>query len=214
MLARGSSAVDFVGGASGIGGHGLLVSEKALHVLEGLKLPPHQRYAVEVVHKTGKPAAQRYSWLQVGALDNFGWIDFAESQFALKAHLDMADGAGEPLAIADENDLGRLMQAKRSDFYLHFTKLTLNSAYARAPFDLFYFEWLGGLASSRPIVSEGLKQAFEREYVIVSVMTGAPRFGRGVIYLTGAQPVEHDLESAAALAALKAVNRVLAKLAS
>lgn len=57
-------------------------------------------------------------------------------------------------------------------------------------------------------------QAFEREYVIVSVMTGAPRFGRGVIYLTGAQPVEHDVESAAALAALKAVNRVLAKATS
>ena len=57
-------------------------------------------------------------------------------------------------------------------------------------------------------------QAFEREYVIVSIMTGAPRFGRGVVYLTGGQPVEHDLESAAALAALKAVNRVLAKVAS
>jgi hypothetical protein len=57
-------------------------------------------------------------------------------------------------------------------------------------------------------------QAFDRDYVIVSVMTGAPRFGRGVLYLTGAQPVEHDVESAAALAALKAVNRVLAKVAT
>jgi hypothetical protein len=57
-------------------------------------------------------------------------------------------------------------------------------------------------------------QAFERDYVLVSVMTGAPRFGRGVLYLTGAHPVEHDVESAAALAALKAVNRVLAKATS
>ena len=64
------------------------------------------------------------------------------------------------------------------------------------------------------IDSVSIVQAFEREYVIVSIMTGAPRFGRGLIYLTGAQPVEHDLESAAALAALKAVNRVLAKVAS
>ena len=57
-------------------------------------------------------------------------------------------------------------------------------------------------------------QAFDRDYVLVSVMTGAARFGRGMLYLTGAQPVEHDVESAAALAALKAVNRVLAKVAS
>jgi hypothetical protein len=63
------------------------------------------------------------------------------------------------------------------------------------------------------IDSVSMVQAFEREYVLVSVMTGAPRFGRGVLYLTGAQPVEHDVESAAALAALKAVNRVLAKVA-
>ncbi len=56
-------------------------------------------------------------------------------------------------------------------------------------------------------------RAFERDYVVVSVMTSAPRFGRGVMHLTGAQPVEHDVESAASLATLKAVNRVLAKVA-
>lgn len=56
-------------------------------------------------------------------------------------------------------------------------------------------------------------RAFERDYVLVSVLTGAPRFGRGLMHLTGAQPVEHDVESAAALATLKAVNRVLAKVA-
>jgi hypothetical protein len=155
--------VDFVGGATGIGGRGLLVSEKALKVLEGLKLPPHQHYAVQVVHKGGKPAAQRYFWLQLLALDNYGWIDFAKSQFALKPHLDMSDSAGEPLSIADENDLKRLVQGKRSDCYLHFTNLTLNSAYARARFDLFHFDRLGGLASSQPIVSERLKQLFERQ---------------------------------------------------
>lgn len=163
VLSRGSTAVDFVGGVSGIGGQGLLLSEKALGVLEGLKLPPHQHYAVEVVHKNGKPAAQRYCWLQVLALDNHGWIDFAESRFALKPHLDMSDAAGEPLTIGNENDLKSLMQAKRSDFHLQFTKLALNSAYARAPFDLFYFDWLGGLASSQPIVNETLKQRLERQ---------------------------------------------------
>jgi hypothetical protein len=53
--------------------------------------------------------------------------------------------------------------------------------------------------------------AFDRDYVVVSIMSGAPRFGRGLLQLTGAQPVEHDMESAAALATLKAVNRVLSK---
>lgn len=53
--------------------------------------------------------------------------------------------------------------------------------------------------------------AFEREYVVVSIMAGAAQFGRGLLQLTGAQPVEYDVESAAALATLKAVNRVLAK---
>jgi hypothetical protein len=57
-----------------------------------------------------------------------------------------------------------------------------------------------------------LVRAFEREYVLVSILTGAPRFGRGLTHLTGAQPVEHDVESAAALATLKAVNRVLSKM--
>jgi hypothetical protein len=54
-------------------------------------------------------------------------------------------------------------------------------------------------------------RAFDRDYVIVSVISGAMRFGRSIMQLTGAQPVEHDVESAAALATLKAVNRLLAK---
>jgi hypothetical protein len=54
-------------------------------------------------------------------------------------------------------------------------------------------------------------RAFDRDYVIVSIISGAPRFARGIVNLTGAQPVEHDVESAAALATLKAVNRLLAK---
>lgn len=56
-----------------------------------------------------------------------------------------------------------------------------------------------------------MARAFDRDYVVVSIISGAPRFGRGIVHLTGAQPVEHDIESAAALATLKAVNRLLAK---
>jgi hypothetical protein len=46
--------------------------------------------------------------------------------------------------------------------------------------------------------------AFERDYVLVSVLASSPYLGRRPIPLVGAQPVEMDAESAAALAALKA----------
>lgn len=54
-----------------------------------------------------------------------------------------------------------------------------------------------------------LVRAFERDYVLVTVMVSSPWLGRKPIPLVGAQPVEIDTESAAALAALKAVNRTL-----
>jgi hypothetical protein len=55
-------------------------------------------------------------------------------------------------------------------------------------------------------------KAFDREYVLVSVLAGSNSFGRKLLQLAGAQPVEHDTETAAALATLKSINRVLAKL--
>jgi hypothetical protein len=51
--------------------------------------------------------------------------------------------------------------------------------------------------------------AFEREYVLVTVLVSSPFLGRRPIPLVGAHPVEVDDESAAAMAALKAVNRTL-----
>lgn len=54
-----------------------------------------------------------------------------------------------------------------------------------------------------------LVRAFERDYVLVTAMVSSPYLGRKPIPLVGAQPVEIDTESAAALAALKAVNRTL-----
>jgi hypothetical protein len=51
--------------------------------------------------------------------------------------------------------------------------------------------------------------AFDRSYVMVSVLASSPWLGRRPIALVGAQPVELDTESAAALATLKAVNRIL-----
>lgn len=52
-------------------------------------------------------------------------------------------------------------------------------------------------------------RAFERDYVLVTAMVSSPFLGRKPIALVGAQPVEVDAESAASLAALKAVNRTL-----
>lgn len=55
-------------------------------------------------------------------------------------------------------------------------------------------------------------KAFDREYVIVSVLAGATVFGRKLLQLVGAQPIAQDAETAAAFATLKAINRVLAQL--
>lgn len=52
-------------------------------------------------------------------------------------------------------------------------------------------------------------QALEGEYVLVSVLAVSHRLGRRPLSLVGAHPVDRDVESAAALAALKAINRVL-----
>lgn len=52
-------------------------------------------------------------------------------------------------------------------------------------------------------------QALDGEYVLVSVLGMSRRIGRRPLPLVGAHPIESDVETAAALAALKAVNRVL-----
>lgn len=54
-----------------------------------------------------------------------------------------------------------------------------------------------------------LVQALDGDYVLVSALGLSPRLGRRPLPLVGAHPVEGDVESAAALATLKAVNRVL-----
>jgi len=50
----------------------------------------------------------------------------------------------------------------------------------------------------------------DRDYVLVSAYASSPYLGRRPLSLAGAHPVELDAESAGALAALKAVNRVVA----
>ncbi len=52
-------------------------------------------------------------------------------------------------------------------------------------------------------------QALDGDYVLVSVLGMSRRIGRRPLPLVGAQPIESDVESAAALASLKAINRTL-----
>lgn len=52
-------------------------------------------------------------------------------------------------------------------------------------------------------------RALDRDYVLVSVLAAARSLGRRPLPLVGAQPLEEDSATAAALAALKATNRVL-----
>lgn len=161
LLSGKSSLVDFVHATGVVGGTGLLVSEKALGVLEGMKLPPYQTYPLEVVHKEKRVDNPRYFWMQILLIDNYGWIDFARSAFSLKHHLDMDETPGEPVEIGSERELKRLIEAKKADYHFLTTKITLNGVYARSPFDLFYLEWLGGLAALHPVINDRLKSALE-----------------------------------------------------
>lgn len=68
--------------------------------------------------------------------------------------------------------------------------------------------WNDGLGLELDFAS--IVQALDGEYVLVSVLAVSPRLGRRPLSLVGAHPVDSDMESAAALATLKAINRVLA----
>lgn len=52
-------------------------------------------------------------------------------------------------------------------------------------------------------------QALDGEYVLVSALGMSGRLGRRPLPLVGAHPIETDVETAAALASLKAINRIL-----
>jgi hypothetical protein len=165
ILTGDSSPVDFVDDGA-IGGQGLLVSEKVLEIFGRMKLPPYQPYRVEVVHR-GKPVAKRYFWVQILSLDNYGWIDFARSQFTRKSHLDMDDESkGEPLQVGSERQLkGLVERSGPEDFWVLFRRISFNGVYARSPFDLFFLERLGGVPAGFPLVNDRLRRAFEQEGV-------------------------------------------------
>ena len=67
--------------------------------------------------------------------------------------------------------------------------------------------WNGDLNLELDFAS--IVQALDGEYVLVSVLCMSTRVGRRPLPLVGVHPIESDVESAAALGTLKAVNRVL-----
>ena len=68
-------------------------------------------------------------------------------------------------------------------------------------------EWNRGLNLELDFAS--LVQALDGEYILVSVLGMSSRLGRRPLPLVSAHPIESDVETAAALAALKAINRIL-----
>jgi len=52
-------------------------------------------------------------------------------------------------------------------------------------------------------------RTMNREYALVATLVTSPFLGRRPVQLVGAQEIEHDVETAAALAALKSVNRLV-----
>jgi hypothetical protein len=59
------------------------------------------------------------------------------------------------------------------------------------------------------VESTSTTRALGREYVLVSAVASSPLIGRRPVSLVGAQPLDFDVETAAALAALHATNRIL-----
>ncbi|MGH7474758.1 MAG: hypothetical protein ACRELD_00570 [Longimicrobiales bacterium] len=59
------------------------------------------------------------------------------------------------------------------------------------------------------VEAASISRALERDYAVVSVLAIAPRLGRRPVPLVGAHAIETDVETAAALAVLKASNRLL-----
>jgi hypothetical protein len=174
LLSEDSSLVDFIDDGGAIGGQGLLVSARVLDILERMKLPPHRPYPLEVVHR-GESATNRYFWLQILTLNSYDWIDFSRSEFRVKSWLAVDDTDGRRVGIESADGLEKALETL-DDSFIVFTKLTLNGVYARSPFDLFYLDRVGGVASSYPIINDRLKAAFETEGLVGYRLSGLPHF--------------------------------------
>ncbi|HEY0653358.1 MAG TPA: hypothetical protein VGD65_09530 [Chryseosolibacter sp.] len=170
-----SSLVDFVDDGSAIGGHGLLVSEKALSVLQKLTLPPNRAYSLTATHR-GKKISEKYYWLQILSVDYSDWIDYSKSEFQLRSQFEMdPDVPGENAVIQNAKEFKKLLETLgENDQELLFSKLVLNEKFKQLNFDIFYLPQLAGVQASFPIVNERLRNAFEKNKLVGYQLRSVP----------------------------------------
>lgn len=166
-LSKDSSLVDFVDDGHATGGLGLLVSEKALEILQLLKLPPNRAYPQRTTQHDKKITALYY-WLQMLSVDYSSWIDFSRSEFRLKSRFEMDDfEKGEIVQFTNINAVRDIVdKLGENDQDLLFSRLVLNERYHDEGYDIFWLERLGGVSDSVPIVSERFKQTLERNKLV------------------------------------------------
>ena len=174
-LTKRSSLVDFVDDGSATGGNGLIVSEKALAVLQKLKLPPNRSYPL-VTTQNGKKVNAQYYWIQMLSVEYSEWIDFSKSEFQLKSRFEMdPEVAGDVAKIANAKELRVIIETLgESDQELHFSRLVFNEKYQTSGFDIFWLDYLRGILATEPIVSERLKEAFETNGLVGYFLRNVP----------------------------------------
>lgn len=138
------------------------------------------------------PAARSEDGRPSDARPVFGGLEstVASGHVTVGVRLEWRGSTAEGTAEAADTSAGRARAAATA---------TLRSAMAAA----------GGASVAFELDFASIVQALDGEYVLVSVLALSSRMGRRPLPLVGAHPVETDVESAAAFAALKAVNRVL-----
>lgn len=162
ILTKESSRIDFINNAGAIKGRGLIISKKVKNILSGFNLPPYRFYGLDLCHN-GKLIKDEYFWIQVLIIENYNWIDFNKSQFRLKSKNDFdEESEGKSIQIRNALDLKELINAS-SEEYVLFSKIILNEEFKKMFLDLFYLDKIGEIAYLNPIISERLKEEFEKE---------------------------------------------------
>ena len=128
------------------------------------------------------PAPKRVSFLRIESTRTLGWIE-------TKAIVMRGDTEFEGSAREVESPGGGARAGARA------IAAALSSAC--------------GDALRIDVASVSLQSAVDREHALATIVAASPLFGRSARTLVGAQPVDGDAVEAAALAVLKATNRVV-----
>ena len=156
-LEKGSVIVDFIYDGGGFGGHGFVLSEKAMDIIKDFNLPPHRFYALPAyVHKD---RAYSYYYMQIlVADDNYDYIDFENSVFQIDFGEPEPEGRSEEFRFADSDAMEEAFQKYwMPDEQLYAREIALSDEfYQKAP-DLFYVSHIFDTC----VISERLKHSLE-----------------------------------------------------